>query len=136
PAASVLIRQQSAKEAYELVLANAGATLPKRDPVDARIIEQVRSGTARLGKNGIITTPDDVGGWPEYKSVAAPLDTDHDGMPDDWEKKYGLDPNDPSDGPKDSDADGYTNLEEYLNGTDPTKFVDYSQAVNNVNLLK
>lgn len=136
PAASLPIRQQSAKEAYELVLANAGATLPKRDPVDARIIEQVRSGTARPGKNGIITTPDDVGGWPEYKSAAALVDTDHDGMPDDWEKKYGLDPNDPSDGPKDSDADGYTNLEEYLNGTDPTKFVDYSQAVNNVNLLK
>jgi hypothetical protein len=130
------IRQQSAQEAYESVLAQAGATLPKRDPVDARIIDQVRTGTVKFGKNGIITTPDDVGGWPEYKSAPAPLDSDHDGMPDEWEKKYGLDPNDPSDAAKDLDGDGYTNLEEYLNGTDPTKSIDYSKPENNVNTLK
>jgi hypothetical protein len=37
---------------------------------------------------------------------------------------------------KDLDGDGYTNLEEYLNGTDPTKFIDYSKPENNVNTLK
>jgi len=136
PIAAVPIRQQTAQEAYESVLANAGATLPKRDPVDVRIIEQVRGGNCRFGKNGIIMTPDDVGGWPEYKSAPALLDSDHDGMPDEWEKKYGLDPNDPSDAAKDLDGDGYTNLEEYLNGTDPTKFVDYTKPENNINTLK
>jgi pectate lyase len=69
-------------------------------------------------------------------SAPAPVDSDHDGMPDEWEKKYGLDPNDPSDAAKDLDGDGYTNLEEYLNGTDPTKFIDYSKPENNVNTLK
>ena len=135
PIPSVPIRQQTAQEAYELVLAQAGATLPRRDPVDLRIIESVRTGQVKFGAKGIIQTPDDVGGWPEYKSAPAALDSDHDGMPDEWEKKYGLDPNDPSDAAKDADGDGYTNLEEYLNGTDPTKFVDYAKPENNVNTL-
>ncbi len=135
PFAAVSIRQQTAPEAYESVLANAGATLPKRDPVDLRIVESVRAGKPRFG-NGIIQTPEDVGGWPEYKSAGPPTDTDHDGMPDAWELKYGLNPNDPKDGAADNDYDGYTNLEEYLNGTDPTKFVDYTKPENNVNTLR
>jgi hypothetical protein len=121
------ITQQSAEEAYELVLDSAGATMPKRDPVDARIINTVASrkaGSLRTGKptygSGIIRVPSDVGGWPAYKSTPAPADSDHDGMPDAWEKKFGLNGNDPSDGPKDADDDGYTNVEEWLNGTDPT----------------
>ena len=77
--------------------------------------------------NGIIDTPADVGGWPEYKSAPAQADTDHDGMPDEWEKKYGFKPNDPSDGATDKDGDGYTNVEEWLNGTDPTQYVDYGR---------
>jgi hypothetical protein len=136
PIPAVPVKTQTAKEAYEAVLANAGATLPKRDPVDLRIIEHVRTGTVKFGKNGIIIAPEDVGGWPEYRSAPAPVDTDHDGMPDEWEKKYGLDPNDPSDAAKDLDGDGYTNLEEYLNGTDPTKAIDYSKPENNINTLK
>lgn len=48
-------------------------------------------------------------------------DTDNDGMPDWWEKKYGLDPRDPTDSDEDIDGDGYTNLEEYKMGTNPTK---------------
>ena len=46
-------------------------------------------------------------------------------MPDEWEQRRGLDANDPADGPQDKDGDGYTNVEEYLNETDPTEFVDY-----------
>ena len=124
PVPSVPITQQSAEEAYELVLAQAGATLPNRDAVDTRIIETVRTGRPAFG-NGIIDTPADVGGWPQYKSVPAPADTDHDGMPDEWEEKFGLNPNDPSDGATDKDGDGYTNIEEWLNGTDPAEYVNY-----------
>ena len=126
PIPSAPVTQQSAEQAYELVLAHAGATLPKRDPVDARIIESVRTGRPAFG-NGIIDIPADVGGWPEYKSAPAPADTDHDGMPDEWEKKFGFNPNDPSDGATDKDGDGYTNVEEWLNGTDPTEYVDYGK---------
>jgi pectate lyase len=132
PAAPVT--QQSAEEAYKLVLAQAGATLPKRDYVDNRIIETVRTGKPTY-KNGIIDIPSDVGGWPDYKSAAAPTDSDHDGMPDSWEKQFGLEWNDSSDGSKDTDNDGYTNVEEWLNGTDPTQFIDYRKPENNKNML-
>jgi hypothetical protein len=47
------------------------------------------------------------------------VDSDHDGMPDAWEQKYGFNPNDPSDASKDANGNGYTNIEEFLNGTDP-----------------
>jgi hypothetical protein len=63
------------------------------------------------------------------------VDSDHDGMPDAWEKQYGLNPNDPSDGVKDMNGDGYTNVEKYLNGIDPTKKVDWRKPENNKNTL-
>ncbi|MBW3000256.1 solute carrier organic anion transporter [Candidatus Woesearchaeota archaeon] len=53
-------------------------------------------------------------------AVNPTLDTDMDGMPDKWELKYGLDPNNPDDANQDMDGDGYSNLDEYLDGTDPT----------------
>jgi pectate lyase len=110
------INQQTPEDAYQAVLDHAGCSLPNRDAVDARIIEEVRSGTATYGNNGIITTPSDVGGWPNLKSEPAPVDSDHDGMPDAWETERGLNPNDAADGSKDRDGDGYTNVEEYING--------------------
>src|SRR5262249_39464533 len=79
---------QTAGEAYEAVLAHAGATLPRRDAVDRRIIEQVRTGTVTYGK-GIIKDVKDVGGYPEYKGEPV-VDSDGDGIPDWWEIKYGL----------------------------------------------
>ena len=135
------IRQQTAEEAYRLVLQHAGASLPKRDSIDARIIEEVRTGTARFGETfggggkGIINSPAAVGGWPHLASRPAPPDTDGDGMPDPWESRHGLNAHDVADGSKDLDGDGYTNVEEYLNGTDPTVFVDYKKRENNVNTL-
>ena len=57
-------------------------------------------------------------------------------MPDEWEIRYSLDPSDASDNAKDKDGDGYTNIEEYLNGTNPTEFVDYTKPENNINTLK
>jgi hypothetical protein len=123
PIPAAAITQQSAERACELVLAEAGATLPKRDPVDTRIVTTVRTGKPAYG-DGIIDTPSDVGGWPRYDSAPAPPDGDHDGMPDTWERKFGLEPDDPSDGASDADGDGYTNVEECLNGTNPTRSVD------------
>ena len=102
--------------AYEAVLGSAGATLPRRDAIDARIVESVR---AREGR--IIDRPEQVGGWIEARGSAPPADADGDGMPDAWEVRHGFDPADPSDGPADADGDGYTNVEEFLNGTDPRK---------------
>lgn len=122
------INQQTAEKAYELVLENAGAILPKRDAVDLRIIEEVRGGYATFEgtyKNdhevadstkisGIIDSQADVGGWPELKSIPAPIDTDHDGMPDAWELENKLNPKDADDRNKEGE-DGYTMLEVYLN---------------------
>jgi pectate lyase len=130
------INQQSPEDAYQAVLEHAGCSLPNRDVVDARIIDEVRTGTAKYGEKGIIAEPNDVGGWPELKSLPAPTDSDSDGMPDEWESKFGLDPKNDNDNIEDKDKDGYTNIEEYLNGTDPTKFVDYTRPENNINTLK
>ena len=46
-------------------------------------------------------------------------DSDHDGLPDDWENAHGLNPNDPADAGLDFDLDGQTNWQEYIAGTDP-----------------
>ncbi|MEJ7639455.1 MAG: hypothetical protein WKF75_16135 [Singulisphaera sp.] len=130
PFPAVSVGQQSAGEAYELVLAHAGASLPRRDAVDLRVIESVRDGRPTF-HDGIIDSPADVGGWPVYASAPVPTDADADGMPDDWEARHGLDPKDLSDSKTDGDGDGYTSIEEYLNGTDPTAFVDYKKMENN-----
>ncbi len=151
PFASIPINQQTAEEAYYSVLDNVGASLPKRDTVDARIVDETRNSYAtyeggtyennrsvldKSKKCGIIDSQTDVGGWPELKSLSAPLDSDGDGLPDAWEIRYGLDSRDASNASKDRDSDGYTNIEEYLNGTDPTAFVDYTKSENNVNTLR
>jgi hypothetical protein len=123
-----------AKDAFTYALSNAGATLPKRDAVDKRITEQIRTGKIaykddvklpetqfkhrRLPidsyKMGIITDVSQVGGYPEYKGTPY-KDADNDGMPDAWEKKVGLNPNNAADASQDRNKDGYTNIEEYLN---------------------
>jgi hypothetical protein len=108
------ITTELASDAFENVLMNAGATLPNRDSVDFRIIADVRNGTG-----SIIDSQSQVGGWPNYKSAVAPIDDDNDGLPDEWEIKYGLDPANNLDNNLDNDKDGYTNIEEWLNGTIP-----------------
>lgn len=122
------------QQAYNFVLNNAGASLPKRDPVDIRIVEQVRTGKIDYKKNvklpetdfkhrrlpkdsykgGIITDISQVGGYPKYKGKAY-KDSDNDGMPDEWESKNGLNSNDASDASADKNNDGYTNIEDFLN---------------------
>lgn len=145
----------SAEKAFDFVMNNVGANIPKRDIVDQRIIEQVKTGKVyydasvdsidfyqfkhrRLPKDsykkGIITDIRQVGGYPEYKGEKY-IDSDNDGMPDAWEKKYGLNPNDPTDAVKDSNGDGYTNIEKYINGINPKKKVDWTNPKNNYDTL-
>lgn len=100
---------QSAGEAFERVLAQAGASL-HRDAVDTRVIENVRKKQGNL-----LDSQSEVGGWPTLHSHSALTDNDGDGMPDEWEKTHGLDAHNPEDRNGDRNSDGYTNLEEYLN---------------------
>jgi len=101
-------RTTSGPRAYVEVLADAGARVQHRDAVDRRIIRDVRHRTGH-----IIDDPGQVGGWPILPATAPPPDRDRDGMPNAWEQDRGLDP-DRDDSRRDRDADGYTNIEEYL----------------------
>ena len=130
------VMTHTAREAFTNVLANVGANLPKQDVIDRRIIEEVRTGTVhytgtkgpsygdRPSPNfaGIIDEPTDDKDaegspnfpWPEYRTYKVPTDSDHDGIPDEWELRFGLNPTDPGDANADPDGTGYTNLERYL----------------------
>jgi hypothetical protein len=151
PAVDIL----TAERAYEFVLDNAGATLPKRDPVDQRIVHQVRTGEIQYNKNvkrqdfyqfehrrlpadsykmGIITDIRQVGGYPSYKGKPYD-DSDEDGMPDAYEKKYGFDPGSPADAAMDMNDDGYTNIEAYINNIDPMSKIDWTDPNFNFDTL-
>lgn len=143
-------------EAYDLVLDNSGATLPRRDAVDERIVRVVRTGVIEYADNvnlddipkfehrrlpddsyklGIITDISQVGGYPEYNGTPY-KDTDGDGMPDWWEIKYGLNPNDPADANGDLNGDGYTNIEKFINGINPEAKIDWTNPMFNYDTLK
>lgn len=113
---------QEALAAFDTVLLWSGAALPRRDSVDIRITTETRnrttSGTGTAGRPGIIDAPSAVGGWPLYETCVGPTDTDHDGMPDEWEIENGLNPNMPEDR-NIVGSDGYTMLEKYLNNIIP-----------------
>jgi len=93
----------------EKVLKTVGASKPSRDPIDLRIIKSVRENSGTNKVRG-------VGPWPDLQTGAPPppIDSDRDGMPDEWEKAHGLNPQNPVDG-KSVSKNGYTNLENYLN---------------------
>jgi large repetitive protein len=101
----------SAQDAYQHVLAGAGAALPKRDAIDARVVQDVKNGTGQH-----INSLLEVGGYPDYLAVASTVvDQDHDGMDDAWEMANGLSPADPFDrNLTNLSPEGYTNLEVYL----------------------
>ena len=133
-----------AKAAYNYVLTNVGAALPKRDAVDTRVIEDVKTGKISYVPNtntnngskylkhrlpddsytkGIITDISQVGGYPEYKGTPY-KDADNDGMPDAYELKHGLNPHNAADAtafPK--NGGGYSNIEIYLNSVVPLSTV-------------
>nr|WP_294899227.1 pectate lyase [uncultured Pedobacter sp.] len=118
PYPSTEIPVQTAEKAYDEVLLYSGASL-KRDAVDTRVVKDVKDGTAtfsgsKTGLPGIIDTQKDVGGWPTLVQTTAPLDTDGDGMPDDWETANKLDPKTANANGRDLST-GYDNIEVYLN---------------------
>jgi hypothetical protein len=114
------VTNHSAQVAYEKVLSYAGASLA-RDTIDKRIVDDTRTGTAKViiggngSTNGIIDTQSAVGGWPVLNSTPAPIDSDNDGMPDSWENAHSLNKNDPDDAILTSFDDSYPNIEVYLN---------------------
>jgi pectate lyase len=102
--------EQSAQEAYNRVVQDAGANLPVRDSVDQRIINNLkqRSGSFMNGSDLV---------WPALASGPVPADTDQDDLPDSWEQsQFGSLSNGTASNP---DGDGYTNVEEYINGSNP-----------------
>ena len=113
----------SVADAEASILQDAGASrrineygewVAARDEVDARIIEEYNSGTGYIPAN-----EDEVGGYPVVAETTGYTDSDHDGMADAWEEIYGFDLNSASDSNEDKDGDGYTNIEEFINGTNP-----------------
>jgi len=111
---------ETAKEAFKSVLARAGAIFPRRDAVDERVVNEAsgkikHSGSGTYGQNkGIIDTQKSIGGWPELKSGKPPVDSDRDGMPDEWEIKNKLN-HKYADDRNLVAQDGYTMLEKYIN---------------------
>jgi hypothetical protein len=117
----MMAKEESAENAFETVLAKAGCSF-RRDPVDTRIVNEVREGKYTYnGSNGstkgLIDSPNDVTGYPKLQEITRPdnYDTDWDGMPDDWEEANGLDKNSSNDGKSNTLDKEYTNLEVYLN---------------------
>lgn len=120
------IKTESADSAYNNILRYGGAFWWNRDSADARVIADVQNETG-----GIINLQSDVGGWENLPVLSREVtwDTDKDGMPDTWESDYGLNPKSNSDASL-LCADGYTNLEHYINGIIPvmTTDIDYSST--------
>lgn len=127
PLAFYPVTTETAYEAYDKVLAYAGASL-HRDAVDRLLADDVRNGTAPYtGKGnektpGIINSqndmkPTDAGEdwtpWPTLQQGLSPTDTDGDGMPDEWETANGCDPT--IDDAAMLAANGYANIENYAN---------------------
>ena len=122
----ILTTTHSAADAYDRVLDFAGASL-HRDSFDELMVSDTRNGKATYTGSGLskgfVNSQDDNkpadadaswSAWPTLASKEAPKDTDGDGMPDEWELANALDPTNPNDG-KTIGADGYSNLENYLN---------------------
>lgn len=116
---------EPAEDAFYAVMEHAGASRV-RDSHDLRIIEQLAS----LGTKGaFIANELDVGGIGTLAGADAPADSDGDGMPDEWEKANGTDP-DKADANGDADGNGYTNIEDYVNSlAHKSDYIMYPQAV-------
>jgi hypothetical protein len=125
PVDAPVVTTTDAFTAYNQLLAAGGAGnsrgldcngnwFNRRDSIDDRVANEVKTGTGK-----IIDDPSQVGGWITIDSGTGCVDSDKDGMSDSWETAQGLNPNS-SDASQDKDGDGYTNIEEYINGSGAT----------------
>lgn len=129
---SGLISIESAEDAYSSVIAKAGCTLPRRDAVDVRILaeasgkrEPIYHGSFKATYLGVIDSQNDLkpanaddtwSAWPSLEmeeNETLPIDTDKDGIPDEYEITNGLNHTSASDGGAIA-SNGYSNLENYL----------------------
>lgn len=119
----------TAEQAFDAVLKFAGASL-SRDAVDTRVAEEVKNGTAtyegsKTGYPGILDSQADAGGWPVLAGGSTPVDSDNDGMPDDWEIAMKLNPNLANANNKELST-GYDNIEVYVNSI--VKFITENEV--------
>lgn len=124
------LRYTDAATAYTEVLAKVGATYPRRDGLDARILAEVKNGTGTFANRH-----EEVGGLPYTETITREegWDTDHDGIPDSWESANGLNPSDP----KDSRAiaeNGYANIENYINSIVDMEYAPSNPSVSISNM--
>lgn len=137
PAEGPAVATTTALGAYDQLLADrgvgnsAGLTCDgtwysRRDTIDQRVLADVKNGTGK-----IIDDPAQVGGWVAIDPGTACVDSDNDGFPDAWEMKYfsSLARGSLVNSLDDLDQDGYTDLEEYLSGTDPREGVVVASPV-------
>jgi pectate lyase len=116
----VNINMQTSELAYQQVLEKGGASLPVRDTLDQRIVTDVKNRTGRIidvqgGYSHGTAYALTVNAWPLLRSATAPLDTDKDGIPDDYEKSHSLNYSDPADANQVKAGSHYTNIERYIN---------------------
>lgn len=113
------VTTQNAEEAYRLVLKGAGASF-RRDTLDERIVRDVVNKTGRIidvqggFPHGTPYEQTQIA-WPLLRSLPAPVDSDSDGMPDEWEQKNNLNPKDAADASHYTVQKQYTNIETYMN---------------------
>ncbi len=115
PLHPVIKTQTSAEEAYKYIVEKVGASLPRRDKVDSYLIEELTS----LGTKGTIISDERqsyqyplADTWKDMDTSNNIVDTDEDGMPDDFEDKWGLDKKNAADAVRRA-SNGYLNIENY-----------------------
>jgi hypothetical protein len=126
--------EDTPQDAYQKIVNDAGANrqvsgadgtiIVIRDSVDQRIINNLINRQGKFMNGATLDGTNGFSGisWPTLAAGTAATDDDNDGMPDAWEAYYfdSISSGSPQDSKADFDSDGYTDLEEYLNGTDPT----------------
>lgn len=124
-AAPMPIAIQATVDARSSVLQDAGANarldgmgrwVPNSDSLDLRLLAEATTGSGPLAPP---IDPVQGGGWPILDPGIAYQDSDHDGIPDEWEIAHGLDPNNPTDA-QTLDVNGVSMLDHFLNGTQPS----------------
>lgn len=139
------VTTQTARQAYKSVLSDVGCVQPVFDDHDIRMINETLAGTYSVtgsvtGKKGFPDNEADAGGYENYPFVTRPAnwDSDNDGLPNWYETIIGTNINSPagdfSDANADTNADGYTNLDYYLQWMSLPHFSSESGAKIDINI--